>query len=109
MTRTGHDTLKTRKTLSVDGKQYDYFSLKDAAAQLGDISKLPFTLKVLLENLIRFEDDRSFSDVAIIWKFLFFSIMPRSIPLTTTESSTSCTFVTGRGDCSVIFKKPCDR
>ncbi len=61
MTRTGHDTLKTRKTLTVDGKAYDYFSLRDAAAQLGDISKLPFTLKVLLENLLRFEDDRSVS------------------------------------------------
>ena len=59
MTRTGHDTLKTRKTLSVDGKTYDYFSLRDAAAQLGNIDKLPFTLKVLLENLLRFEDGRS--------------------------------------------------
>jgi aconitate hydratase len=59
MTRTGHDSLKTRKTLTVDGKSYDYFSLPDAAAQLGDISRLPFSLKVLLENLLRFEDDRS--------------------------------------------------
>ncbi len=59
MARTGHDTLKTRKTLTVDGKAYDYFSLKAAASQLGDISKLPFTLKVLLENMLRFEDDRS--------------------------------------------------
>ncbi len=59
MTRTGHDSLKTRKSLTVDGKSYDYFSLPDAAAQLGDISRLPFSLKVLLENLLRFEDDRS--------------------------------------------------
>ena len=59
MTRTGHDTLKTRKTLKVDGKDYDYFSLEAAAAQIGDISRLPYTLKVLLENLLRFEDDRS--------------------------------------------------
>lgn len=56
MTVTGHDTLKTRKTLSVDGKDYDYFSLSDASAQIGDISRLPFSLKVLLENLLRFED-----------------------------------------------------
>ncbi len=61
MARTGNDSLKTRKTLSVGGKTYDYFSLKDAAAQLGDISKLPFTLKVLLENLLRFEDGRTVS------------------------------------------------
>jgi aconitate hydratase len=61
MTRTGHDTLKTRKTLTVDGKDYAYFSLKEAAAQLGSVDRLPFTLKVLLENLLRFEDGRSVS------------------------------------------------
>lgn len=59
MTITGQDTLGTRKTLSVDGKDYDYFSLKAAAEKIGDISKLPFSLKVLLENLLRYEDDRS--------------------------------------------------
>ncbi len=59
MTRTGQDTLKTRRTLDVDGVAYDYFSLKAAAEKLGDISKLPFSLKVLLENLLRFEDGRS--------------------------------------------------
>jgi len=59
MTRTGHDTLNTRSTLTVDGKDYDYFSLKKAEAQIGDISKLPFSLKVLLENLLRYEDGRS--------------------------------------------------
>ena len=59
MTRTGHDSLQTRKTLEVDGKSYDYFSLKAAADKIGDISRLPYTLKVLLENLLRFEDGRS--------------------------------------------------
>jgi aconitate hydratase len=59
MTRTGHDSLGTRKTLKVDGKEYDYFSLKAAAEKIGDISKLPYTLKVLLENLLRFEDGRT--------------------------------------------------
>ncbi len=59
MTRTGHDTMKTRKTLTVGGQSYAYFSLKEAEKQLGDISKLPFTLKVLLENLLRFEDGRT--------------------------------------------------
>jgi aconitate hydratase len=61
MARTGQDTLKARKTLNVGGKSYDYFSLKSAAEKFGDISKLPFTLKVLLENMLRFEDDRSVS------------------------------------------------
>ncbi len=59
MARTGQDTLKTRSQLEVDGKTYDYFSLSKAEAQLGDISKLPKTLKVLLENLLRFEDGSS--------------------------------------------------
>ncbi len=59
MSRTGHDSLGTRKKLSVDGKEYDYFSLKAAADKIGDISRLPYTLKVLLENLLRFEDGRS--------------------------------------------------
>lgn len=59
MARTGHDSLKTRKTLTVDGKSYDYFSLKEAEKQIGDVSKLPYTLKVLLENLLRHEDGRS--------------------------------------------------
>ena len=51
MTRTGHDTLQTRKTLTVDGKSYDYFSIPEAEKKLGDMSRLPFSLKVLLENL----------------------------------------------------------
>ena len=56
MTAVGQDTLKTRSTLNVDGKHYAYYSLAKAAAQLGDISRLPFSMKVLLENLLRFED-----------------------------------------------------
>jgi aconitate hydratase len=42
--------------LAVEGQEYDYFSLEAAAkaAGLGDIGKLPFSLKVLLENLVRF-------------------------------------------------------
>lgn len=59
MTHTGQDTMKTRRTLDVGGHLYDYFSLKEAEKQLGDISKLPFTMKILLENLLRFEDGRS--------------------------------------------------
>ena len=57
MTTTGHDTLKTRRSLNVNGASYDYFSIAAAAEALGvDFSRLPFTLKVLLENLLRHED-----------------------------------------------------
>jgi aconitate hydratase len=56
MTAVGQDTLGTRSTLSLGGKDYAYYSLKKAAAKLGDVSRLPFSMKVLLENLLRFED-----------------------------------------------------
>ena len=51
------DSFKARKTLTVNGKDYTYYSL-DAAAQngLGDVSRLPASLKVLLENMLRHED-----------------------------------------------------
>ncbi len=57
--KTGQDTLKTKKTLSVAGKDYDYYSLKEATKTIGDISALPYSMKILLENLLRFEDARS--------------------------------------------------
>ena len=54
MTVTGVDTLKSRRSLTVDGRAYDYFDLS-AAGVFGDVSILPFSLKILLENLLRFE------------------------------------------------------
>ena len=56
MTQVGQDTLGTRSTLSVNGKDYAYYSFAKAAETIGDVSKLPFSLKVLLENMLRFED-----------------------------------------------------
>lgn len=56
MTAIGQDTLGTRDTLDVGGKDIAYYSLKKAAEKLGDVSRLPFSMKVLLENLLRFED-----------------------------------------------------
>ena len=53
----GKDNLQTRRTLKVGDKSYDYYSLKVASEKIGDVSKLPFTLKVVLENLLRYEDD----------------------------------------------------
>lgn len=51
------DSLNCRRSLDVNGKTYHYYSLPEAAKQLGDISRLPTSLKVLLENLLRWEDD----------------------------------------------------
>ncbi|TPG22279.1 aconitate hydratase AcnA [Sphingomonas koreensis] len=59
MTAIGNDTLGTRDTLTAGGKSYSYYSLAKAAAKLGDISRLPFSMKVLLENLLRFEDGKT--------------------------------------------------
>ncbi len=56
MTTTGQDSLGTRSTLSVNGTNYAYYSLAKAAEKLGNIDHLPYTLKVLLENMLRFED-----------------------------------------------------
>lgn len=54
------DSFNARKTLSVNGKEYTYYSLNAAAENgLGDISKLPASLKVLLENMLRNEDGSS--------------------------------------------------
>ena len=54
---TSLDSFKSKKTLTVGDKTYTYYSLEAAAANgLGDVSRLPASLKVLLENMLRFED-----------------------------------------------------
>ncbi|TPW30970.1 aconitate hydratase AcnA [Martelella alba] len=54
------DSFNCRSTLSVDGKEYVYYSLPKAEENgLAGVSKLPFSMKVLLENLLRNEDGRS--------------------------------------------------
>ncbi len=52
------NTFNAKKTLTVGNKEYDFYSLPDAQG-LGDVSRLPVTLKILLENLLRYEDDNS--------------------------------------------------
>ena len=56
------DSLNTLATLKVDDKTYHYFSLPLAAKTLGDLSKLPMSLKVLLENLLRWEDGKTVTE-----------------------------------------------
>ena len=68
---TGQDSLGTRRTLDVGGRAYDYFSLEAASIQLGDVSRFPYSLKVLLENLLRYEDGRTVTtedvEAAVAW------------------------------------------
>ncbi len=57
---TSLDSFKCRRTLKAGKRHYDYFSLKEAEANgLPGIGRLPFSLKVLLENLLRHEDGRT--------------------------------------------------
>ncbi|MBN9028077.1 MAG: aconitate hydratase, partial [Rhizobiales bacterium] len=61
------DSFKSRKILQVGAESYVYFSLKDAEQNgLPGISSLPFSLKVLLENLLRNEDGRTVTKQDII-------------------------------------------
>lgn len=58
MAKYGHiNSLHSLQNLTVGNTNYKIFSLKQVQASLGDIAKLPKSLKVLLENLLRFEDD----------------------------------------------------
>jgi aconitate hydratase len=59
MTAVGNDSLNTRTQLQVGDKSYAYYSLDKAAAALGSVARLPFSMKVLLENLLRFEDGKT--------------------------------------------------
>ena len=58
--KVGHDTSRTRKSIDAGGASYAYYSI-DAASEagLGDFSSLPVSLKVVLENLLRFEDGKT--------------------------------------------------
>ncbi len=61
------DSFKCRKKLTVGSKTYHYFSLAAAEKNgLAGISRLPFSMKVLLENLLRYEDGRSVTKEDIV-------------------------------------------
>ena len=56
----GQDSAKTRKTLTVGKQSVDYYSIPAAqAAGLGDFTRLPASLKAVLENMLRFEDGKT--------------------------------------------------
>lgn len=61
MKSVGQDKLAVGRDLEVGGRVYRYFSLPEAGGKLGDVSRLPVSLKVLLENVLRFEDGSSYT------------------------------------------------
>jgi aconitate hydratase len=66
MTTASLDSFKCRKILKVGSRSYTYFNLKAAERNgLAGISKLPYSLKVLIENLLRHEDGRSVTKASI--------------------------------------------
>ena len=56
MSNDSHDSFNTRQTLDVAGTAYEYFSLQTLAEKRSEVGRLPLTLKILLENLLRNED-----------------------------------------------------
>jgi aconitate hydratase len=57
MDKTSLDSFEVRSTLELGGRQLHYYSLPQFAAHSGvDIGRLPYSLKILLENLLRHED-----------------------------------------------------
>jgi aconitate hydratase len=82
MKLSGQDSLGTKRALEVDGKSYSYFSLPEAQAKLGDISRLPVSLKVLLENVLRFEDGSTYKtdDAKALAEWLVKATSAREVP-----------------------------
>ena len=66
MTPGKKNSYNSLKIISIDNKEYKYYSLKEAEKNgLEGISNLPKSLKVLLENLLRYEDDLSVNKIQI--------------------------------------------
>ena len=61
MARKSLDSFGVRSTLEVQGREVDYFNLAAEVDGIEDISRLPFSLKILLENLLRHEDGEAVS------------------------------------------------
>ncbi|MBU2606825.1 MAG: aconitate hydratase AcnA [Alphaproteobacteria bacterium] len=61
------DSFTSKRTLTAAGKTYTYYSLAAASENgLGDVSRLPASLKVLLENMLRFEDGKTVTKADIL-------------------------------------------
>ena len=48
--------IEFQKTFSVERKKYTYYSLEEVSKFVGDVSRLPYSLKILLENILRLQD-----------------------------------------------------
>jgi len=76
------NSFNSKSKLSAAGKEYVYYSLPKAAEKIGiDLKKLPFSLKILFENLLRYEDGKTVSkqDVSSFAEWLKQKTNPREI------------------------------
>lgn len=67
------NSMEAKREIIINSQKYVFFSLKKAAAELGiELSRLPFSIKILFENLLRFEDGISvkYSDIQAIKRWL---------------------------------------
>ena len=66
------DSFKARKSLKIGTRNYTYYSLKAVEKEVGDLSRLPFSLRILMENLVRNEDGATFrkDDIAAFAQWL---------------------------------------
>ena len=61
------NSFKSLSKISINNEEYKYYSLKEAEKNgLDGISKLPKSIKVLLENLLRYEDDLTVNKIQIL-------------------------------------------
>ena len=83
MNLTGHDSLHTRTTLTAAGKTYTYFSIPAAAKALNaDVNRLPVSLKILLENVLRFENGSTYkvSDAQAVMDWVKLGSSTQEVP-----------------------------
>ncbi len=89
MKAVGQDTLGVGRALNAGTREYRYFSLSDAdEAQGVDASRLPVSLKILLENVLRFENGTSYKveDARAIAEWVNGGTSTKEVPSSRPES-----------------------
>lgn len=68
----GQDSYHVKRQFKVKDKEYHFYSLQALSQEIGDLTRLPFSLKILLENVVRFENGQQFSvkDIAAFKEWL---------------------------------------
>ena len=100
------DSFKARRKLTVGNKTYVYFSLKAAEKNgLAGISRLPNSLKILLENLLRYEDGRTVTveDIRSVASWLKTRTSDREIAMASSEPGSNVPYSTPAATAVSVF------